>query len=85
MAFSKNSFSGNIGAGSKSLSLYVYKTADTKAATIASGYFNDLVDTLEVGDIIMATTDTGTTPKAAFLSVAGNTGTVVTTTFGIIA
>lgn len=81
MAFDKKFFSGNLGAGSKAIKQYVYKTADTKAATIASGYFNDLVDVLEVGDVIMATTDTGTTPAAYALFVATNDGTDITTGF----
>jgi hypothetical protein len=34
MAFTKASFSGNLGAGSLSQILYVYKTADTKAAQL---------------------------------------------------
>jgi len=85
MPLDKSKFSGNVGAGSDAPSLYVYKTIDTKAATIASGYFNELADILEIGDIILATTDTGTTPKAYFLSVLTNSGTVVTTAFGGVA
>lgn len=81
MAFTKKNFGGNVGAGSDTAKLYMYKTADTKAATIASGYFNTLVDIVKVGDVIMATTDTGTTAAAFALFVATNNGTVITTGF----
>ena len=81
MAFTKKNFGGNIGAGSDTAKLFVYKTADTKAATIASGYFNDIAGILAVGDVILATTDTGTTPVAYALYVATNDGSTVTTGF----
>ena len=54
MAFTKKNFGGNVGAGSDTAKLFMYKTADTKAATIASGYFNDLADIVKVGDVIIA-------------------------------
>lgn len=85
MAFDKKGLGGNVGAGSNTAKLFVYKTEDTKAATIASGYFNELVDVLKVGDTIMATTDTGTTPRAYALYVATNTGSVITTGFVAVA
>lgn len=84
MAFTKKNFGGNLGAGSNTAKLYVYKTADTKAATIASGYFNDLVDVLKVGDVIIATTDTGTTAKPYIIYCLTNSGTVVTTGFAAV-
>ena len=85
MAFTKKTFSGNLGAGSGACKLFVYKTADTKAATVASGYFDTVSDIVEVGDIIMATTDTGTTAAAYALFVATNSGGVVTTGFVAVA
>lgn len=85
MAFTKKNFGGNVGAGSDTAKLYVYKTADTKAATIASGYFNDIVDIVKVGDFLNVVTDTGTTPRAYALYVATNNGTVVTTGFVAVA
>jgi hypothetical protein len=85
MAFTPKSFSGNLGAGSLSQTLYVYKTADTKAATIASGYFNSLAKQLKIGDIILATTDTGTTAVSLALYVATNSGTVVTVGYVAVA
>ena len=81
MAFTRENLGGNVGAGSDTAKLFVYKTADTKAATIASGYFDGAVDTLAVGDVIIATTDTGTTAAAYALFVATNDGSTVTTGF----
>jgi hypothetical protein len=85
MAFNRKNMGGNVGAGSDTAKLYVYKTADSKATVVASGYFNDGKDVLKVGDIIMATHDTGGTVKTAFLTVATNNGTVVTVAFGLVA
>ena len=85
MAFTKKNFGGNVGAGSDTAKLFMYKTADTKAATIASGYFNDLADIVKVGDVIIATTDTGTTAKPYIIYVLTNNGTVVTTGFAAVA
>ena len=85
MAFNRKNLGGNVGAGTDTAKLYQYKTADTKAATIASGYFNDAVKILKVGDFINATTDTGTTPRAYALYVATNNGTVITTGFVAVA
>ena len=85
MAFTKKNFGGNVGAGADTAKLFMYKTADTKAATIASGYFNDLADIVKVGDVIIATTDTGTTAKPYIIYVLTNNGTVVTTGFAAVA
>ena len=81
MAFTKENFGGNVGAGSDTAKLFVYKTADTKAATVAANYFNPLVNIVKVGDVIMATTDTGTTAAAYALFVLTNDGTDITTGF----
>ena len=40
-------------------SIYSYATADTLATLNTSGYFNDLSDTLNVGDFIFALTGAG--------------------------
>lgn len=85
MAFTKKNFGGNVGAGSDTAKLYMYKTADTKASVIGSGYFNTLVDIVKVGDVIIATTDTGTTAKPYIIYVLTNNGTTVTTGFAAVA
>lgn len=40
---------------------YTYKTADNKSEVVASGYFNDLATTLNVGDLIWVVGVTGGT------------------------
>lgn len=85
MAFTKASFSGNVGAGSASNTLYVYSTNDTKATVIASGYFNDLVDILNVGDIILVAFDLDGTMGSAAIHVATNNGSVITTGYTSVA
>jgi len=83
-AFTKATFSGNVGAGSAAPSLYVYGSIDTKAVLIASGYFNDIAGILKVGDQINVTFDTDGTPGLAPLYVASNDGTTVTTGYAVI-
>lgn len=85
MAFTRTTFSGNIGAGSGAPASYTYKTADTKAATIASGYFNGVASILVPGDIITAITDTGTTINSVALIVATNSAGTVTTKYITVA
>mgnify|MGYP003118896817 CR=1 FL=1 len=61
MAYSKDGF-GALGGQSLRGSrpaLYVYTTTDAHTAVDASGYFNDLSDTLAVGDMIMVHGSTG--------------------------
>jgi len=56
MAFTRTTFSGNVGAGSAAPSLYVYSSAtDNKVAVIADDYFVGLVGLIKVGDFILAT------------------------------
>ena len=84
MAFTKASFSGNLGAGSASNKLFVYSTNDTKAAVIASGYFNNLTSVLNVGDMIMVAFDLDGTMGSAVIHIAGNTSGTVTTGYAVI-
>jgi hypothetical protein len=85
MAYNRKNMGGNVGAGSDTAKLYVYKTDDAKATVIASGYFNDAKDVLKKGDMIFATHDAAGTVKTSFLTVATNNGTTVTVTFGLVA
>lgn len=57
--------------------MYGYKTADTIATVNTEGYFNDLSDTLEVGDLIYCVTSTGSTAVCTLTQVLSNTGGVV--------
>jgi len=77
MAFDRDNFSySSIAQGSAAPKVHSYgSTVDNKAAIGASGYFNDLVDQLKVGDFIMTSASDG----MEVTGVATNTGTVVTT------
>jgi len=57
--------------------VYTYSTADTAATMNTAGYFNDLSDTLAVGDIIMAYTGVGGTPSLVVTYVNANASGVV--------
>lgn len=55
MAFVKGNFSGNMGAGSGSIKLFVYNgVLDTIAAQQTSAYFNDIADIVDAGDCIIS-------------------------------
>lgn len=55
MAFTKGNFSGNIGAGSGSIKLFVYNGGtDTIAAQQTSAYFNDIANIVDAGDCIIS-------------------------------
>ena len=58
-------------------SIYAYKTTDAIADVNTEGYFNDLSDTLAVGDLIYCLTSTGTTAVATLVYVLSNSGGVV--------
>jgi hypothetical protein len=66
-------------------SMYGYKTTDAIAAVNTTGYFNDLSDTLEVGDLIYCVTSTGTTAVASFVYVLTNAAGVVDVNDGTVA
>ena len=65
-------------------SMYGYKTTDAIAAVNTSGYFNDLSDTLEVGDLIYCVTSTGATPVSSFVYVLSNAAGVVDVNDGTV-
>ena len=55
MAFDKTKLSGNIGAGSGSINLFVYHGGtDTIATQQTSAYFNDIADIVNAGDCIIS-------------------------------
>ena len=63
MAFARSGW-GPLGGQAKAgttPALYVYTSTDAHTAIDAAGYFNDLSDTVSVGDIIFARTSTGGT------------------------
>jgi hypothetical protein len=58
-------------------SIYTYQTADAIADVNTEGYFNDISDTLAVGDLIYCVTSTGSTRVSTLAQVLSNTGGVV--------
>ena len=84
MAYSSTGFA-TIGASKSgnAVSLYAYSTADTIATVNTSGYFNDLSDTLQVGDVILCRTSTGGTQALSLVYVASNASGVVDVTDGL--
>jgi hypothetical protein len=71
-----------IGAAKKgnAPSMYTYTSADAIATVNTSGYFNDLSDTLAVGDIIFV--HDSATPTMSIVMVASNASGVVDLTDG---
>ncbi len=69
-------------------SVYMYSSAEAKATVTGSGYFNDLSDTLEVGDlVIIYDSNTPTMTLSVVMSNSGGTvdlsnGTAVDVTAG---
>lgn len=58
-------------------SIYAYKTTDAIADVNTAGYFNDLANTLEVGDLIYCVTSTGSTAVCTLTQVLSNASGVV--------
>lgn len=85
MAFDAKGFVTVIAAKSGNApSIYAYKTADTLATVDTTGYFNDLISTLKVGDLIYCVTSTGTTAVASLNYVRLNDGTNVDVVDGTV-
>ena len=84
MAFDKTNFTvyGASKAGDVQ-SLYGYATTDTIATVNTEGYYNDLSDTLSVGDVILCRTSTGGTQALTWVYVASNASGVVDVTDGL--
>mgnify|MGYP000846667626 FL=1 len=68
-----------IGAAKKgnAPSVYSYTSTDAIADVNTAGYFNDLSDTLVVGDLIYCVTSTGGTAVATLVYVLSNAAGVV--------
>ena len=56
-----------------------YTTPDAKATVVASGYFNDVADVLQVGDLIWSVDANGGTETFTLVFVDAITAGVVTT------
>ncbi|QDP49585.1 MAG: hypothetical protein GOVbin1230_37 [Prokaryotic dsDNA virus sp.] len=75
MAFDRDGWNvvGGVSKKGTGLGVFSYSTTDTIAQVNNEGYFNDLSDTVSVGDIIFARTSTGGTQAVSICFVASNT------------
>ena len=86
MAFARSGW-GPLGGQAKAgqtPALYVYTTTDAHTAVDASGYFNDLSDTLSVGDMIIVHGATGGTRTVTMHIVVSNASSVVDISDGTV-
>lgn len=83
MAFEKKQVgpTGGQSLRGKAPQLFAYKTSDALAAVKASGYFNEMADMVEAGDIfIVSTVSSGAATGCYILAVAGVSAAGVVTT-----
>jgi len=86
MAYSSSGF-GPLGGQSLRGSrpaLYVYTTTEAHTTVDGSGYFNDLSDTLAVGDMIIVHGETGGTRTITMHIVVSNSSGVVDVSNGTV-
>lgn len=67
-------------AYANNFTLWHYTSVDASGTITGAGYFNNAVDMLRVGDLMVINIDTDGTPSTKFYIVTGNTGTAVTIT-----
>lgn len=86
MAFVKSDFSALGGQSMRGSipALYCYTTTEAHTAVDASGYFNDLSDMLEVGDMIIVHGSTGGTRTITMHVVVSNASGVVDISDGTV-
>jgi len=79
MAFVRNDFNtiGGQARAGVTPAMYVYTTTEAHTAVDASGYFNDLSDILNVGDMIIVHGSTGGTRTVTMHIVVSNASGVV--------
>lgn len=79
MAFVRNDFNtiGGQARAGVTPAMYVYTTTEAHTAVDASGYFNDIADILNVGDMIIVHGATGGTRTVTMHIVVSNDGTTV--------
>ena len=86
MAFARSGW-GALGGQSLAGSLpalYVFTTTDAHTVVDGSGYFNDLSDTLNVGDMLMVHGSTGGTRTITMHIVVSNASGVVDVSNGTV-
>ena len=80
-AFTRETLSGGIGAGSAAPKLYTYATNDTEAEVLTADYFLGAYQILKAGDMIFVAFDKDGTIGAAAITVASSSSTTVTTAY----
>jgi hypothetical protein len=83
MAFDRTNFAVSENHNSSLPRVCSYTTVDTAAAVDSAGYFNDVADILNVGDVIKANVDTDGTPGYVEFYVSANDGTTVDVNDGV--
>lgn len=86
MAFVRNDFNtiGGQARAGVTPAMYVYTTADAHTVVDGSGYFNDLSDILNVGDMIIVHGSTGGTRTVTMHVVVSNASNVVDVSNGTV-
>ena len=77
MAYTQATFDRIVTGGATNM--YIYKTADSRATAMGSGYFNNMIANLNVGDLILIIYDTGGTPACCICYVTSVTTNVAVT------
>jgi hypothetical protein len=78
MAFDRDNFcAASSQANDSAPRLWMYRTTDTLADCNTAGYFNSVVNEVNVGDLIYAHVDTDGTPAYVLLPVVSNDGSAV--------
>lgn len=72
-----NAYNLSVLAYANGFTLWHYTTTDADTVVDNIGYFNRAADMLRVGDMILANTDTASTPDAGIFLVNGKSGGVV--------
>ena len=86
MAFVRNDFNtiGGQARAGVTPAMYVYTTTEAHTAVDASGYFNDLSDILNAGDMIIVHGATGGTRTITMHVVVSNASSVVDISDGTV-
>ena len=86
MAFVRNDFNtiGGQARAGVTPAMYVYTTTDAHTVVDGSGYFNDLSDILNVGDMIIVHGSTGGTRTVTMHVVVSNASSVVDLSNGTV-
>lgn len=78
MTFNRNNFAKMSAHENSNIPrLFGYSTTDLASEVQVAGYFDDLVNQVEVGDLIYAHVDTDGTPAFMLYPVVSNDGTTV--------